>query len=212
MISLYLPGASWCHRLPARLKLILLAVVSMAVFPVQDFWILSALLALTLLAYSSLGKGGLQQVKALRPMGAMLAIIFLLHAVTGDWREGVVTIERLTALILLANLVTITTRMDDMMEAVMPLFAPLSWLGLSPRKPALAVTLVLRFAPVLLSVYSSLREAYQSRSGKRTSWRLMGPFMLQALAMADNVAEALTARGGAEGFGARDTSVLPVRN
>lgn len=211
MISLYMPGSSWCHRLPAQAKLTGLALVSVAVFPVQHLSVLSAVLAAVLALYASLGRGGLLQLKALQPMAVMLALIFALHAATGDWHEGIVTVGRLAALVLLANLVTVTTRMDDMMEAVMPLFAPLGWLGFSPRKPALAITLVLRFAPVLLSVYSSLREAYQARSGKRTSWRLIGPFMLQSLAMADNVAEALTARGGADGFGGPVTSPPAVR-
>nr|WP_216863301.1 energy-coupling factor transporter transmembrane protein EcfT [Roseibium litorale] len=206
-----MPGRSWCHRLPAWLKLTGLAVVSMAVFPIKDIPVLSAVLVLVLGLYASLGTRGLGELRALRPMALMLAMIFALHAITGDIWEGIVSVERLAALVLLANLVTITTRMDDMLQAVMRLFAPLGWFGFSPRKPALAVTLVLRFAPVLLGVYSSLREAYQARTGKRGSWRLMGPFMLQSLAMADNVAEALTARGSADGLADNNPGALPAR-
>ncbi|WP_417667966.1 energy-coupling factor transporter transmembrane component T family protein [Roseibium sp.] len=200
MISLYLPGTSWLHRCPVRVKLLLLALAGMAVLPITDPLALMAVLAVVLGLYASLGKEGLGQVKALKPMLSLLVIIFALHAVTGDWMTGVTAVLRLLAMVLAANLVSITSRMDDMLEAVRPLFVPLEFFGVSARKPALAVSLVIRFAPVLLSVYASLREAYQARTGKRTSWRLMAPFLLQSLSMSENVAEALTARGGAEGL------------
>ncbi|MEP3301425.1 MAG: energy-coupling factor transporter transmembrane protein EcfT [Roseibium sp.] len=200
MISLYLPGQSWLHRCSVRLKLFSLAVASLLIFPISDPRLLGVVLIVVVALYGSLGPQGLRQLKALKPLASLVAIIFLLHVVAGSWLEGVTAVLRLVAMVLLANLVSITTRMDDMMEAVMTLFAPLKVFGMSPRKPALAVTLVLRFAPVLLSVFSSLREAYQARCGKRTSWRLMAPFLLQSLAMSENVAEALSARGGADGL------------
>lgn len=200
MISVYLPGASWIHRTPVRLKLIALAAISMAILPVHDPGVLGAVLAGVLALYATLGPEGLKQVRLLRPLASLLAIILLLHGIGGSWAEGLVVVLRLVAMVLLANLVSITTRMDDMLDAVLPLFHPLKVFGVSPKKPALAVTLVIRFAPVLLSVYSSLAEAYRARTGKRGSWRLVAPFALQALRMSENVAEALTARGGADGL------------
>lgn len=206
MISVYLPGASWIHRTPVRLKLLALAVISMAILPVHDPAVLGAVLAGVLVLYATLGPEGLKQVTLLKPLVSLLLIIFLLHGIGGSWMEGLVAVLRLVAMVLLANLVSVTTRMDDMLEAVMPLFYPLKVFGVSPKKPALAVTLVIRFAPVLLSVYSSLAEAYRARTGKRGSWRLIAPFALQALRLSENVAEALTARGGAEGLAVETTA------
>lgn len=200
MISVYLPGSSWIHRTPVRLKLLVLAAISMVILPVQDPLVLGAVLAAVLALYITLGRDGLKQVLLLKPLVSLLLVIFVLHGVSGSWIAGLTSILRLVSMVLLANFVSVTTRMDDMLEAVMPIFAPLKLFGMSPRKPALAVTLVIRFAPVLLSVYSSLREAYQARTGKRGSWRLIAPFALQALKMSENVAEALTARGGADGL------------
>ncbi len=200
MISLYLPGNSWIHRTPVRLKLIALAVASVMILPVTDPWILAGVLAVTLGLYATLGRDGLKQVLLLRPLVSLLVIIFALHGISGSWSEGVAAVLRLVSMVLLANFVSVTTRMDDMLEAVLPLFYPLKLIGMSPRKPALAVTLVIRFAPVLFSVYEALREAYQSRTGRRGSWRLIAPFALQSLRMSENVAEALSARGGADGL------------
>ncbi len=211
MISVYLPGTSWIHRTPVRLKLLALAVVSMAILPVHDPLVLGAALAGVLALYATLGPQGLKQVLLLKPLVFLFLIIFLLHGISGSWVEGLVAVLRLVAMVLLANLVSVTTRMDDMLDAVMPLFYPLKIFGASPKKPALAVTLVIRFVPVLLSVYASLAEAYRSRTGKRGSWRLIAPFALQALRMSENVAEALTARGGADGLVPESTANTDVQ-
>ncbi|ADZ69030.1 energy-coupling factor transporter transmembrane component T family protein [Polymorphum gilvum] len=200
MISLYLARRSWAHRLPPRLKLVGLAAAGMALLPASDPLVLAALLAGVLGLYGALGRDGLAQVAAVRPLALVLAVILALHWIGGSLTDGVVAVLRLLVMVLLANFVSVTTRMDDMLDAVAPLFAPMRLIGLSPRKPALAVTLVLRFVPVLLAVFAGLREAYQARTGGRTSWRLVAPFALQALALSDHVAEALTARGGADGL------------
>lgn len=200
MISLYLPQQSWAHRLNPRAKLLALAVASLLVLPVDDLTVMAGLLASALLLYASLGRTGLAQVRLLRPLATILLVLLAIHAVSGTFQEGVVAVLRLVVMVLLANFVTVTTRMDDMLDAIRPLFVPLEWIGLSSRRPALALTLILRFAPVLLSVYGQLQDAYQARTGRRASWRLIAPFALQALKMSENVAEALSARGGADGL------------
>jgi biotin transport system permease protein len=200
VISIYLHGKSWAHRLPASLKLLVVAIGSLVLFRVQAFWVFLPCLAVVIGLYASLGREGLMQLKLLRGLSMFLAILLGLHWLSGTFFEGMTVVLRLVVMILAANFVSITTRMDDMLEAVQPLFKPLLWFGMSPRKPALGVTLVLRFAPHMLEVFSMLREAYQARSGAKNSWRLLAPFAIQSLRMSDNVAEALKARGGAEGL------------
>ena len=203
MVSLYVPGDSLLHRLPAGLKLILLALISAALMPVSNPVILALVLAAALALYAALGREGLRQLRLIRPLLPILAIIIALHGLTGTMAEGATVALRLLAMVLLANLVTLTTRMDDMLAAIAPLFRPLTLFGLSPRRPALAVTLVLRFVPVLLAVFAGLSEAWRARTGRTTSWRLIAPLALQALMLSDHVAEALIARGGADGLGRR---------
>lgn len=200
MISIYLRSESWLHKVPAGLKLLVVAIASLLLFQVKSIWIFLPCLAVVLGVYASLGKEGLAQLKMLRSMTVFLAILLALHWFSGTVWDGIAVIMRLVVLILAANLVSITTRMDDMLEAVQPLFKPVQWFGMSSRKPALGVTLVLRFAPHMLQVFSLLAEAYQARTGVRSSWRLLAPFAIQSLRMSDNVAEALKARGGSEGL------------
>lgn len=200
MISVYLAGSSWAHRLPAGLKLIAVAVGSVILFQIDSYWVFLVSLAAVIGAYAALGREGLARMRLLKSLSYFLAAILALHWLSGTLSEGIIVVLRLTVMVLAANFVSMTTRMDDMLAAVLPLFTPLRVFGLSPRKPALGVTLVLRFAPHLMEVLSMLREAYQARTGQASSWRLVAPFALQALRMSENVSEALTARGGAGGI------------
>ncbi len=200
MISLYMMGNSWAHRLPARVKLLFLFVLSLLIIPFNTVWFSAALLVLAVGLYASLGKGGLKKVKVVRPLLWMMGIIFLVHAFMGDIEQGIIAVLRLLAMVLLANFVCITTHMEALMDAVEPLFRPLSLFGISPKCVSLAVVLVIRFVPGLMAVYASLQEAYKARTARSNSWRLLAPFALHAIKMTDHVAEALTARGGAEGF------------
>jgi len=200
MIPVYLPLESWAHRVPAGFKLVLLALSSILLFQVTSVWIVSGALLAVLLAYASLGRAGLEQLRLLKALKLFAAVLLIVHWYNGAVMDGVFAVLRLLTMVLVANFVSVTTRMDDMLAAIGPVFIPLGWLGLSKRKPALGVTLVLRFVPWLLQVFGALREAYQARTGKRSSWRLIGPLAIQSLRMSDHVAEALAARGGAEGL------------
>lgn len=200
MISVYLKGDSWAHRMPAGWKLLTVALGSLLLFQVTAIWIFGACLAAVVALYTSLGREGLAQLAILRGLTMFLGVLLLLHWFSGSLVDGIVAVLRLVVMFLAANFVSITTRMDDMLEAVQPLFKPLEWLGLSSRKPALGVALVLRFVPHMMQVFSMLREAWQARTGSRTSWRLIAPFAVQSLRMSDNVAEALKARGGSDGL------------
>ncbi|EEA92854.1 energy-coupling factor transporter transmembrane protein EcfT [Pseudovibrio sp. JE062] len=200
MISLYMAGNSWAHRLPARVKLIFLFVLSLLIIPFNTLWFSALLLVFVVALYATLGRRGLEKLKVVRPLLWMMGIIFLVHVFLGDIEQGIIAVLRLLAMVLLANFISITTHMEALMDAVEPLFKPLRVFGISPRRVSLAVALVIRFVPVLLAVYASLQEAYKARTAHANSWRLLAPFALHAIKMTDHVAEALTARGGADGF------------
>ncbi len=191
----YLARETWAHRIPAGAKLAALALVSLAVLPLHDWRILGASLVLTLALIASLGPDALKRLAQLRPIAVLLVVILLLHGLMGDWQTGVVTVLRLLTMILLADAVSMTTTMQDMMAALMPVLRPLKLFGLEPKKLALAVSLVVRFVPVLSANWEARAEAWRARTGRRPSWRLVGPFLADTLRTADRVAEALDARG-----------------
>jgi biotin transport system permease protein len=197
MISLYLPERTWLHGIPAGWKLIALALVSLTVAPFDNLPLMAGLVAAVLALYASLGRAALAQIALLRPLWPLFLILLALHWWRGDVLLGAVVILRILAMVLLANAVTMTTRMDAMMDAVEPLLRPLSLIGVAPRAVALAVAMMIRFVPLLFALWEALNESWRARTGRRGGWRLLAPFCIQTLRMSHHTAEALAARGGA---------------
>ncbi len=103
----------------------------------------------------------------------------------------------------MAVLVTFTTRVSDMIETVERAIAPLAPLGVNPAKVSLTLSLALRFIPLLADRYTEIREAQRARGLDRNIFALLMPLMIKTLKMADNLTEAIEARG----YDAHDTPV-----
>ncbi|OYW46725.1 MAG: hypothetical protein B7Z31_15670 [Rhodobacterales bacterium 12-65-15] len=108
-----------------------------------------------------------------------------------------VILLRLVTAVALANFVTMTTRLSDMIAVFQWLARPLAPLGLSPRRLALALALTIRFIPVMLDRHAQISQSWMARSPRPPRWKVLVPTTLAALDDADRAAEALRARGGA---------------
>lgn len=195
MLTSGVAGQTWLHRVPAGVKLGGLGVANLMLLLISDGRILAGAVAIVALIYVGLGRAGLARLALLRPLLPLLAIVGGLQAASGGWGAGAVVIFRLLAMLLLADLVSMTTTMSAMMEALTPAFRLLRPLGARPRKLALAVALVLRFVPVLLMRWRAREEAWRARTHRRVPPRLIAAFVTDILQLADRVAEALEARG-----------------
>ena len=195
MIAGYLPGRSLLHRTPAGVKLIALALLSILILPLTDPVVLAMALAAVLIVYASFGRRGLTRILEWRSLLPLLVIIFLLQIWAATPAVAVASVLRIAVMVLIADLVTLSTRLQDMMDALAVPMRPLARLGLDPARLSLAVALVLRFVPVLLASWRGREEAWRARSPRRPGLVLIGAFFSGALSTADQVAEALDARG-----------------
>jgi biotin transport system permease protein len=195
VIAGYLAHPTWLHRVPTGAKLALLAAASLAVLPIADPLALLAALGFTLLIYASLGRQAVSRLAVLQPLLPFLILIGALQAWFESWPAAVASTTRILLMILVASLVTLTTTMQAMAESLLPLMRPLRLAGINPRAPALAIALVIRFVPVLLASWQEREEAWRARTGRRASIRLIPAFVAETLRMADQIAEALDARG-----------------
>ncbi|PLW78351.1 energy-coupling factor transporter transmembrane component T family protein [Cohaesibacter celericrescens] len=197
MLSLTVETKSWMHKLPVPLKLGLLCLATLLMLPVTNWMIALAAMATVAALYLTAGWAFAQVgITRLKPLVYLVGLIFIYHVVTGRIEEGLTISLKLFAMVSLANLVTMTSRLDDMMAVVETLSKPLHRVGLPPRTLGLAMGLVIRFTPVFLKKGELLNEAWRARSAKRASPRLLVPLALGALDDADYVADALRARGG----------------
>ncbi|MEF3046991.1 CbiQ family ECF transporter T component [Pseudotabrizicola sp. L79] len=197
MLTLTSPIETPLHELPAAAKLAALAGFTFALFLTgSPLWLGAALLLVAALHLTGGPRFARHGLAMLRPLWPFVAVVALWHLWVGSPAAGLAVILRMLAAVAAANLVTMTTRLSDMISVVERLAAPLAPI-LPPRRLALAIALVIRFVPVLSGRIDQIALAFRARSARRVSWRILAPAALAALDDAEHVAEALRARGGA---------------
>jgi biotin transport system permease protein len=194
MIAGYCGQKGWLHRLPAGAKLACLGLGTLGLAAMQDWRALALCLVAVAGLALSLGRHGARRLLASRTLLPFLLLVGALQGWAKGWEAGAVTVLRLAAAVLLADLVTMTTTTAALTDALAPALAPLRHLGLEPRRLALAMALVLRFVPLLLTLWQARQEAWRARSHGRLPLRLVALLLADALRLADQVGLALEAR------------------
>lgn len=195
MISLYRPGTGFLHRTPAWAKLLGLMLIALALSLLQPGVpaIFLALAAVSLLyPLAGLGWGML-----LRGWWRLRWLILVLGAALWlfiDVQTAIVSTGRVVALILLADLISRTTTMSALMGVIAALLRPLRPLGVDPELVALTVSLAIAMIPVIAGLAAQVRDAQRAR-GVRLGPRQALPLLVLTMRHADQVGEALSARG-----------------
>ncbi|MEU1427353.1 energy-coupling factor transporter transmembrane protein EcfT [Nocardia sp. NPDC005746] len=194
MLSLYHDARTPVHVVPAGVKLAGLAVAGTALFFVSSITVLTGALivvpglyALARIPWRTTGR----QVLTLLPF---LGLIVIAQVIFTDARTAVLVGERLLTLVLLANLVTLTTRTSAMVDTIERALTPLRPLGVRPERVGLLVAMTIRFIPVIREQAELVRAAQRARGIERSTVFLV-PLLIRTLRMADGVGEALDARG-----------------
>ncbi len=222
----YIPALSPIHRLDPRVKIagvILLSVLTLA-GGIPGALLLSGFFGACLWS-SGLGARCLWNVA--RPARTILLLLFALHLCftagrpippfpggypsptwEGLYRGGLVAWQ--FALLLCGGaLLTMTTAPAALVHGLEKLLKPLARLGLPVPEVALLLSLALRFVPTLLEEIQRTREAMACRGAdfenaplrRRLGWllSLLTPVTLSAFRRAEELADAMEARGYCRG-------------
>ncbi|MEQ9694975.1 energy-coupling factor transporter transmembrane protein EcfT [Shimia sp. SDUM112013] len=195
MLDLYSPGTSLLHRLSPAPKLLALMIGATLLF-VNESLVLTVAALGTVLALFPAAQLTLRQAgQQVRP----LLWIFILFFVLQWWLSGLelaaFVVLRLATLILLASLVTLTTRSSDMIDTMTAGLRFLKPFGVNPAKVGLAISLALRFIPVLAQITQDVREAQKARGLERSVIAVAMPVAIRAIKMADDISDAIESRG-----------------
>ena len=95
MLSLYVPGDSLVHRLPAGMKLLVLFAASVALFAVSGIMIHAGELLVTAGLFRVARLPWRDTLHQLRPALLFLVPIFLFHLFITDWMLGLETVLRM---------------------------------------------------------------------------------------------------------------------
>ncbi|MCW4458833.1 energy-coupling factor transporter transmembrane protein EcfT [Microbacterium sp. MPKO10] len=196
MLGQYRARDSILHRLPAGAKLIGLVVVIVAVVvPPPTWWGLGAGAVVVIAGYL-VGRLGLaelwRQILAVRWLIVFIVVVPLIFL---PIPTVLATAARVVIVLLLAAIVTLTTRTTEILDAVERALRPLRRFGVNPDRIGLMLALTIRTVPVIAGLAGELRDAQRARTGRLSVKAFVVPLLVQSLRHADDTADALAARG-----------------
>ncbi len=204
--SLYHPGDTPLHRIPAAAKLGFLFAAGLALFLTDSPAPLAAAAAAAALLLAATGAPARSLWRQLRAVALIIALVFAANLAFADAGTAFAVLCRLSALVMAAMTVTVTTRTSDMLEAVERGLSPLGRMGLAnPAKVGLAVALTLRFVPEIFGHYREIRDAQAARGIAASPLAILVPLVVRNLKAAEDIAAAIDARG----FGAPRDGASP---
>ncbi len=188
MISLYKPGNSLVHRVPAGWKLLALtlSLVPITVYGKNLVGSLIELVAVfTLFIVAGVGaKGFLKHLWKLKVLLIIVAVpqIIFNGAVQGAYNSVAVIVG-----VLLAALLSLTTKTSDIVELLQKITRSRSF--------ALLIALSINSIALVLGFSNNISEASLARGVKPNPVRQIVTLFVVSLRYADDYAEALAARG-----------------
>lgn len=201
MLTLYRPGTGPLHRMPAGPKLLLVLAAVLAVSLLPSTWVAAAVAtALPVVAYALAGLG--DGAFGMRELGRQVLAVRWVIVITLAGQllflgpePAVANTARVASAVVLAALLVLTTRVADLLDAVERGLRPLAALRIDPARTALLLTVTLSTVPVLAGLARDVRDAQRARGAKAGLRAFAVPFLVMAFKHADELGDALTARG-----------------
>ena len=194
--STYIPADSPIHHLPAGAKaLTVIAVLLLTALFVTSIPVAGLVLVLTLVLYAVARIPWRAALLNLRtPIPVLLILCGLLW-----WRVGFsVAAHRflvLYAAVALAILLTLTTRVSDMLDSLERGLRPLERFGFPVDSVTLALSLTMRLIPLQWDLVNEVLDARKARGVSGSPLAFGVPVIVRSLLRAKAVGDALISRG-----------------
>ena len=198
-LGLYQPGDSFLHRLPAGAKLLGLLVLAGLSFLLDEPWQAGTAILAVVALYAVAGMGPALLWRQVRPLIVLLLVLGVFQVLVNGVEQALLVTGIVLALVLLAGLVTLTTRTSDLVDVVSraagPLRRPLRLVGLDPDRVGLLVALSILAVPVVAGLAAEVRDAQRARGLEGDVRAFAVPLIIRSLRHPDTVGAGLTARG-----------------
>jgi len=198
VIALYRPGSSLLHRMPAGIKILLLMAVALAItltVTVDTLWLLAGAAVLAVTGYLVAGFGIRELGRQVYVVRWIIVIMLVTQLVFLPWTTALVNVGRVIVVLVLAALVTLTTRIADLLDATERGLRPLERFGVNPRRIGLLLAMTITTIPVIAGFARAIRDAQRARGGRIRLWSMALPLLVLSLKHSDDLADALIARG-----------------
>lgn len=194
MIGLYSPGDSVVHRMRAGWKLaaLALAVIGVTLLPSWP-WVLGAA-GVTALLFALARIRPRVALAQLTPIVLVVALAGALNWIFQGWEAALMLALRVLVCVALAALVTLTTRVGDILDAMRAALRPFGR-RVDADRVGLVLALTIRAVPLMHDLVRAVLEARKARGAEGSMRAIAVPVVVRALQTADAMGEALAARG-----------------
>ncbi|MDD4296475.1 MAG: energy-coupling factor transporter transmembrane component T [Ruminiclostridium sp.] len=224
----YIPGKSLLHRADPRTKMIWIIVLMVAVFTTNNIYCYIMMIALTgiILAISEVPVG--YTLRGIKPLLIILIITFIVNIFTYPGTKVLlnigalkVTLEgvvqsiiiaiRLSLVVILGSILTLTTTPIALTDGLESLFKPLKKLKVPVHEMSMMMSIALRFIPTLMEETDRIIKAQASRGADFDTGNLLEraksfipvliPLFVSAFKRAEDLATAMESRCYRGGIG-----------
>lgn len=195
MTGLYRPGRSLVHRARPGTKLALLAAGTTALVLVRSPVAVGVAALVVAAGYAAARLGAAVALAQVWPLRWVVAVLVPFQLLTGGWPVAATVVGTLVVTVAAAGLVTVTTRVSDLLDVLGRGLGALRPLGVDPERLALVLALTLRAVPVLARTLTQAQEARRARGLERSPRALLVPLVVRTVRHADRLGDALVARG-----------------
>ncbi len=223
----YIHGDAITYRLDPRVKIISVIMLSLLIFRAN---LLSGAIISAFIVFAIfMSRLTLNHVlNALKPLAVFMLLLFVLHIFFTDGKalytfsifpvkvtyeglyQGAFVIWQIACLILAAAVLTMTTPPSELISGIEILLRPLRRIGVPSHDVAMMISMALRFMPTLLEEFDRIRMAQMARGAdikigsfsEKAKWAkaLAIPLMISAFRRADELSDAMEARGYQRGY------------
>ena len=195
LTSTYQPGTSLLHRSGAGAKLLGLLVFSTVLVAWQSPMKVLGGFVLVAGLYGLGGFGVRTLVGQVWPLRWFVLFLLPFQWWTAGWQAAVTVVGTLVVAVVAAALVSLTTRVTDLLDVIARLLEPARAIGVDPERVALLLALTIRAVPVIAGTLQEARDARRARGLEHSTRALVTPIVVRTIRHADRVGEALAARG-----------------
>ena len=191
----YQPGTSVLHRAGAGVKLLGLLVFS-TVLLVWRSPVTVLVFLFVVAGLYALGGFGVRTLAAqVWPLRWIVLFLLPFQWWTAGWQLAVAIVGTLVMAVAGAGLISLTTRVTDLLDVINRLLQPARAIGIDPDRVALLLALTIRAVPVIAGTLHEARDARRARGLERSTRALVTPVVVRTIRHADRVGDALAARG-----------------
>lgn len=195
MVNFYVYRNSLIHRTSPLIKICVLSAMIILSYVYHNLYWLVTSFGICILAYFLAQLSLVYLWKAIKFIIPVSIVIGIYNGIFISWYDAGETLLKLMISIGYANLLSLTTPLNIFSNKNTKIYTLLTKCKIPPSRIQLAIHIVLRTIPLLLSEITELKISIRLRGRSNAYYKLIFPLLLRTVSQSDKLVDSLTLRG-----------------